>query len=75
METKTESQMNYTGNIDHLAISCHKSQPKLIKKINVQCLSPEHFPPSYIVLEAGEYEYVCPQCGCVTNFTVPMITT
>lgn len=29
------------------------------------CLSPEHNPPSMIVLEHGRWEYTCPACGKV----------
>ena len=38
------------------------------------CMSPEHNPPSHIVLEPGDYEYTCPSCGRVVNFSVPFIT-
>lgn len=38
------------------------------------CLSPEHQPPSHIVLSPGKYEYTCPACGEKTVFTVPSIT-
>jgi hypothetical protein len=34
------------------------------------CLSPEHNPPSHIVLEPGTYEYVCPSCGKRIEFIV-----
>ncbi len=34
------------------------------------CLSPEHNPPSMIVLEPGLYRYTCPACGNVVEFTV-----
>jgi len=37
------------------------------------CLSPEHNPPGQIVLEPGEYEYICPACGHRVTFTVPAI--
>lgn len=38
------------------------------------CLSPEHNPPSNIVLSPGKYEYTCPSCGEKTIFSVPLIT-
>jgi hypothetical protein len=38
------------------------------------CLSSAHNPPSHIVYSPGEYEYICPVCGKVTRFTVPLIT-
>lgn len=34
------------------------------------CLSPEHEPPSMIVLPAGKHTYQCPACGKKTTFTV-----
>lgn len=38
------------------------------------CFSPEHYPPTNIVLKPGLYKYPCPACGAVTIFTVPRIT-
>lgn len=38
------------------------------------CLSPEHNPPSMIVLEPGVYEYTCPSCGKTVTFTVAGVT-
>lgn len=38
------------------------------------CLSPEHNPPSHIVLQPGTYEYTCPSCGTTMRFTIPYIT-
>jgi hypothetical protein len=37
------------------------------------CLSPEHNPPSHIVLPAGTHTYTCPACGETITFSVPMI--
>jgi hypothetical protein len=34
------------------------------------CISPEHNPPSHMVMEPGEYEWTCPACGDVMPFTV-----
>lgn len=47
---------------------------KKIKDAERPCLHPEHDVPMHIVLEAGEYEYTCPQCGKTVQFTVPSIT-
>ena len=38
------------------------------------CRHPEHNPPGNIVLDPGTYEYVCPACGKVSRFVVPLIT-
>ena len=38
-----------------------------------QCLSPEHNPPTHIVLETGKHTYKCPSCGKVTIVNVPKI--
>lgn len=38
------------------------------------CFSPEHNPPSHIVLEPGTYRHTCPSCGYAVTFTVPLIT-
>jgi hypothetical protein len=46
-----------------------------LKKIEDEkkpCFSPEHNPPSQIVLAPGTYEYVCPSCGERVVFTVPV---
>jgi hypothetical protein len=45
-----------------------------IKNAEKPCFHPEHNPPMHIYLEAGTYEYICPSCGKVTIFTVPLIT-
>jgi len=37
------------------------------------CTAPGHKPPMNIYLEPGEYEYICPVCGEITIFTVPLI--
>jgi|GEM_PF-4764016 len=37
------------------------------------CNHPEHNPPSHMVYQPGEYEWVCPGCGKVTKFIVPYI--
>lgn len=46
----------------------------LIKKANLPqetyCVSPEHNPPTHIVLEDGVYEYTCPSCGKKVDFIV-----
>lgn len=34
------------------------------------CYHPEHNVPGGIYLESGVYEYTCPSCGRVTQFTV-----
>ena len=39
-----------------------------------KCNSPEHNPPSHIVLEAGQHTYQCPQCGNITVVNIPNIT-
>jgi hypothetical protein len=44
-----------------------------IRDLKPPCFSPEHNPPLQIVLEPGEYEYVCPSCGNPTTFIVPMV--
>lgn len=41
-----------------------------LNKINF-CRSSEHNPPTMIVLDPGEYEYTCPDCGHKQVFTVP----
>jgi len=41
-----------------------------IADIPKSCLSPEHVPPSHIVLENGVYEHTCPSCLAKTIFTV-----
>ena len=35
------------------------------------CQSPEHNPPSHIVLEPGTWEHTCPACGKKLIFTIP----
>ena len=35
------------------------------------CRSPEHRPPSHVVLEPGTYRYTCPVCGDITPVYVP----
>jgi len=47
---------------------------KKIKDYTRVCISPEHNPPTNIVLEPGKYEYECPVCGKITKFIVPLIT-
>lgn len=37
------------------------------------CTSPQHKPPSYIVLKPGTYNYTCPNCGESITFTVPEV--
>lgn len=41
------------------------------------CTSPEHNPPSHIVLRDGVYKWQCPACGQVTTWVVssPTFTT
>lgn len=34
------------------------------------CTSTEHSPPHYMVFSDGIYEWTCPVCGHVTQFTV-----
>lgn len=52
----------------------------MIKKIKdytkgeMACQHPEHNPPSHQVFEPGEYENICPACGKITRFQVPLIT-
>ena len=41
-----------------------------IKSNDIPCSHSEHYPPTMIVLENGEYEYTCPACGRTTTFTV-----
>lgn len=41
-----------------------------IADVEQPCLSPEHNPPSHIVLEPGIYRYTCPQCGETVTFNV-----
>ena len=38
------------------------------------CMSPEHNPPSHMVMESGVYEYECPACGKKQTFEVPLVT-
>lgn len=45
-----------------------------IRDIKPPCLSPEHNPPNNIVLEPGEYEYICPACGHRVEFIVPVVS-
>ena len=42
--------------------------------IKPPCLGREHMPPMHIVLEPGQYEYICPDCGHRTVFTVPYVS-
>lgn len=44
-----------------------------IKDAPRPCLSPDHKPPTQIVLEPGTYKHTCPDCGKVTVFTVPTV--
>jgi len=38
------------------------------------CLSPDHNPPTMIVLPPGKYIHKCPDCGKTTTlFTVPQV--
>lgn len=37
------------------------------------CMSPEHNPPTHIVLDAGEYVYTCPVCGKEQKINVPLV--
>jgi hypothetical protein len=46
---------------------------KKIADLKTVCLSPEHNPPTMIVLPPGIYEYTCPSCGAKVVFTVPRI--
>jgi len=39
----------------------------------IPCLSPEHNPPTHIVLAPGHHTYECPSCGKITGFEVPLI--
>jgi len=74
METKTSN----TGQTEYLqqfnVVRCAKWGLRKIKDAEKPCLSPEHNPPTHIVLSAGTYEYTCPSCGKVMVFTVPLIT-
>ncbi len=45
-----------------------------IKDASTVCLHPEHGPPMHRVFEPGTYRHVCPACGNVIVFTVPLIT-
>ena len=38
------------------------------------CKHPEHDPATMVVREAGLYEHICPACGKVQRFKVPMVT-
>ena len=49
-----------------------KAGLRRIGDCSVPCMHPEHNPPSHIVLQPGEYEWTCPECGRVTYFMVPM---
>lgn len=50
---------------------------KKIAELPRLCLSPEHDPPTMIVLPAGVYEHTCPSCGQKTTFVVspPLLST
>jgi hypothetical protein len=37
------------------------------------CTSPEHQPPSAIVLEPGIHSWECPGCGELTTVNVPTV--
>ena len=45
-----------------------------IKEYTKICLHPEHNPPTNIVLKAGDYKHICPGCGNVIIFTIPLIS-
>lgn len=38
------------------------------------CTSPEHNPPTMIVLPPGQHTYQCPACGQITEFYVGEVT-
>ena len=49
------------------------SQPDSSWLLASPCSSPEHDPPTMIVLPPGQHTYVCPNCGEKTTFVVPEI--
>jgi hypothetical protein len=63
--------LNWIGNYTNRR---SKNLTKKIKSYKKPCLHPSHKPPMFRVYEPGEYEHICPGCGEVTNFTVPLIT-
>ncbi len=40
----------------------------------VTCLSPEHNPPTHVVLPAGTHVYLCPECKKSITIQVDSIT-
>ena len=44
------------------------------KYVKPPCLSPEHSPPTHIVLSPGRHKYVCPACGKEYIIDIPFIT-
>jgi hypothetical protein len=48
----------------------NKSQLRKITEIIKPCNHPEHYPPKYLVLRDGVYEYTCPACGKSSFFRV-----
>lgn len=45
-----------------------------IRDIKPPCNHPDHKPPMHMVFKPGVYEHICPACGEVITFTVPLIT-
>ena len=38
------------------------------------CVSPEHMPPSLMVLRPGRHTWECPNCGLKTTIYIPVVT-
>lgn len=52
-----------------------KGGTRKIREIeDVACKSPEHNPPMHRVFSPGEWEHVCPSCGKIHRFIVPLTT-
>lgn len=51
------------------------TQPPEWNKLNKKnaCFSPDHNPPTHIVLSPGNYEHTCSDCGRVVYFSVPSL--
>jgi predicted RNA-binding Zn-ribbon protein involved in translation (DUF1610 family) len=44
-----------------------------IEEPTIPCISPEHNPAMYLYRTPGKYKHVCPNCGKVTIFEVPLV--
>jgi hypothetical protein len=73
-DNQTVQQTGSGGTVASSALFGGTGGLRKIRDSKPPCLSPSHNPPSHIVLEPGDYEYVCPSCGQRTTFTVPYVT-